>query len=232
MELRPNVAVGHVLHWTDDLDGARVLLRAGIRPGGGRKASRQASRSCCGPWPRTRAGPVTGRGPSSWRRKVTAWPRIPAARRRSRSCRRRADSCTPTAAGSTLACATRRARWNSPGTSGMPLLAAMAAQPFGIAALSAGTPRAPTQRLGPLAEAVLAAGMAEPAAVPVRSRRDRGAHPAGLSWRGRGPARPVRGPVGSAGPGMGHRHRAAVPGPAAGRPRRPRRRRGRAGVRR
>ena len=25
MELRPNVAVGHILHWTDDLDGARVL---------------------------------------------------------------------------------------------------------------------------------------------------------------------------------------------------------------
>ena len=27
MELRPNVAVGHILHWTDDLDGARILYQ-------------------------------------------------------------------------------------------------------------------------------------------------------------------------------------------------------------
>ena len=27
MELRPNVAIGHILHWTDDLDGARLLYQ-------------------------------------------------------------------------------------------------------------------------------------------------------------------------------------------------------------
>ena len=26
IELRPTVAVGHILHWTDDLDGARLPL--------------------------------------------------------------------------------------------------------------------------------------------------------------------------------------------------------------
>lgn len=27
MELRPNVAVGHILHWTNDLDGAPILYQ-------------------------------------------------------------------------------------------------------------------------------------------------------------------------------------------------------------
>ena len=49
------------------------------------------------------------------------------------------------------------------GNLGMPLPAAMAAQAFGIAALSAGDARGAHQRLGPLAAAVLAAGVAEPA---------------------------------------------------------------------
>ena len=44
----------------------------------------------------------------------------------------------------------------------MPLLAAMAAQAFGIAALSTGDARGAHQRLGPFAEAVPAVGAAEP----------------------------------------------------------------------
>ena len=66
-------------------------------------------------------------------------------------------------------------------------------------------------------------------AVPLPSRRDRSAHAAGRTWPGRGPARPLRGPVGPAGPGVGHACRLPVPGTAARRPRRPRRRRGSTG---
>ncbi len=49
------------------------------------------------------------------------------------------------------------------GKLGMPLLATMAAQAFGIAALSAGDARAAHKRLGPFADSALAAGLAEPA---------------------------------------------------------------------
>ena len=162
MELRPNVAVGHLLHWTDDLDGARVLyeqeyaraVEEGVKTGLPFVLWALAeNEGWAGNWPRAEQLAAEGYRLAEDSGSPAAIAFMSVARAPLHAYRGRTDAGLRDAVRATELAAEL----------GMPLLAAMAAHAFGIAALSAGDAAAAHQQLGPLAEVALAAGATEPA---------------------------------------------------------------------
>ena len=162
MDLRPNVAIGHLLHWTGDLDRARVLyeqeyaraVEDGAETGLPLVLWAMAeNEGWAGNWPRAEHLAAEGYRLAEDSGSQAAIAFMSAARALLHAYRGRIDAGLRDAAR-----AAELAR-----QVGMPLPAATAAQAYGIAVLSAGDARGAHQRLGPLAEAVLATGMAEPA---------------------------------------------------------------------
>ena len=161
MDLRPNVVVGHLLHWTDDLDGARVLyeqeyalaVEQGVQTGLPFVLWALAeNEGWAGNWPRAEQQAAEGYRLAEDSGSPAAIAFMSAARGPLHAYRGRIDAG--------LRDAVRAI--GLAGELGMPLLAVMAAQAFGIAALSTGDARSAHQRLGPFAEAVPAVGAAEP----------------------------------------------------------------------
>lgn len=162
MELRPNVAVGHILHWTDDLDGARVLyeqeyaraLEQGVQTGLPFLLwALSENESWAGNWPRAEHLAAEGYGLAEDSGSPAAIAFMSAARGLLHACRGRIDAGQRDAAHAVEVA----------GTLGIPLLAVTAAQIFGIAALSEGDARGAHERLDPFAAAALAEGIGEPA---------------------------------------------------------------------
>jgi DNA-binding CsgD family transcriptional regulator len=162
IELRPKVAVGHILHWTDDLDGARILyqqeyakaMEQGVQTGLPLLLWAQAeNEGWAGNWPRAEHLAAEGYSLAEDSGSLGAIAFMSAARGLLHAYRGRVDAGQRDAAR-----AVELAR-----NLGMPLLATMAAQVFGIAALSTGDARGAHERLAPFAETTLAAGVAEPA---------------------------------------------------------------------
>ena len=162
MDLRPNVVVGHILHWTDDLDGARVLyeqeyalaLQQGVETGLPFVLWALAeNEGWAGNWPRAEELATEGYRLAEDSGNPAAIAFMSVARGPLHAYRGRIDSGVRDAAR-----AVKIAR-----ELGMPLLAAMAAQTFGIAALSTGDVMGAHEWLGPFAEVVPAIGVAEPA---------------------------------------------------------------------
>ncbi len=161
MDLRPNVAVGHVLHWTGDLDGARALyereynraVEDGVETGLPFVLWALAeNEGWAGNWPRAEHLAAEGYRLAEDSGSLVAIAFMSAARGLLHAYHGRIDAG--------LRDATRAMELSE--KLGMPLPAATAAQAFGIAALSAGDPAGAHARLGPLAESALAAGLAEP----------------------------------------------------------------------
>lgn len=161
IDLRPGVAVGHILHWTDDLDGARVLYQQeyvmarenGIQTGLPLLLWAQAeNEGWAGNWPRAEYLAAEGYRLAEDSGSLWAIALMAAARGLLHAYRGRLD-----AARSDAALAVGFARYL-----GMPLLATMAAQVLGIAALSAGDARQAHMQLGPIAASASAAGVTEP----------------------------------------------------------------------
>ena len=162
MDLRPDVAIGHLLHWTGDLDRARVLYEqeyARAMEDGAETGlpfllwAMAENEGWAGNWPRAEQLAAEGYRLAEDSGSPAAIAFMSAARGLLHAYRGRIDAGLRDAARAV----------ELAGNLGMPLPAAMAAQAFGIAALSAGDARGAHQRLGPLAAAVLAAGVAEPA---------------------------------------------------------------------
>jgi DNA-binding CsgD family transcriptional regulator len=162
MELRPNVAVANILHWTDDLDGARILyqqeyakaMEQGVQTGLPLLLWAQAeNEGWAGNWPRAEDLAAEGYSLAEDSGSLGAIAFMSAARGLVHAYRGRIDAGQCDAAR-----AVELARKLE-----MPLLATMAAQAFGIAALSAGDARGAHERLGPFAAATLADGIREPA---------------------------------------------------------------------
>jgi len=162
MELRPNVAVGHIRHWTGDLDGARVLyeqeyaraVQQGVETGLPFMLWALAeTEGWAGNWRRAEQLAAEGFGLAEDSGSPVAIALMSAARGQLHACRGRIDAC--------LRDATRATDLAK--HLGMPLLAAMAAQGYGIAALATGDALGTHQQLGPLAAATISAGIAEPA---------------------------------------------------------------------
>jgi DNA-binding CsgD family transcriptional regulator len=162
VELRPNVAVGHVLHWAGELDRARELYENEYA-----RATEQGvetglpfllwalaeNEAWAGNWPRAEQVAAEGcrLAVDSGSRVAIAF--MSASRGLLHAYRGQTD------AGMRLA--TQAAAFAS--EAGMPLLAASAAQSFGVAALSEGDAATAHRLLGPLADAVQAVGVTEPA---------------------------------------------------------------------
>jgi DNA-binding CsgD family transcriptional regulator/tetratricopeptide (TPR) repeat protein len=162
MDLRPDVAIGHLLHWTGDLDRARVLYEQeyarAMEDGAGTGLpfllwAMAENEGWAGNWPQAEQLAAEGYRLAEDSGSPAAIAFMSAARGVLHAYRGRIDAALRDAA--------RAAELA--GRLGMPLPAAMAAQAFGIAALSAGDAAGAHQRLGPLAAAVLAVGVAEPA---------------------------------------------------------------------
>ena len=162
MELRPNVAVAHILHWTDDLDGARILyqqeyakaMEQGVQTGLPFLLWAQAeNEGWAGNWPRAEDLAAEGYSLAEDSGSLGAIAFMSAARGLVHAYRGRIDAGQCDAAR-----AVELARKLE-----MPLLATMAAQAFGIAALSVGDARGAHERLGPFAQTALADGVGEPA---------------------------------------------------------------------
>ena len=162
MELRPSVVVGHILHWTDDLDGARVLyeqeydraVEQGVKTGLPFVLWALAeTEGWAGNWARAEHLAADGCSLAEDSGSPAAIALMSAARGLLHAYRGRIDAGLGDAARAVELAA----------EIGMPLVAAMAAQAFGIAALSAGDPGSAHERLGPFTEATLAVGVAEPA---------------------------------------------------------------------
>lgn len=162
MELRPNVAVGHLLHWTDDLDGARVLyereyalaVEQGVETGLPFVLWALAEdEAWAGNWRRAEQLAAEGYRLAEDSGSLAAIAFMSVARGPLHAYRGRIDAGLHDAARAV----------ELAGKLGIPLLAAMAAQTFGIAALSAGDALNAHRYLSPFAEAVRAAGPAEPA---------------------------------------------------------------------
>jgi DNA-binding CsgD family transcriptional regulator len=161
MELRPGVVVGHILRWTDDLDQARILyeqeygraVEQGVRTGLPFVLWAMAENEVwAGNWSRAEHLAEEGYSLAEDCGSPAAIAFMSAARALLRAHRGQVDTGLDDAA--------RAAELA--GTLGMPLVAIMAAQAFGIAALSAGDPGGAHERLGPFAETTLSAGVAEP----------------------------------------------------------------------
>jgi DNA-binding CsgD family transcriptional regulator len=162
MELRPNVVVAHILHWTDDLDGARILyqqeyakaMAQGIQTGLPFLLWAQAeNESWAGNWPRAEDLAAEGYSLAEDSGSLGAIAFMSAARGLVHAYRGRIDAGQRDAARAVELASELE----------MPLLATMAAQAFGIAALSAGDARGAHERLGPFAATILADGVREPA---------------------------------------------------------------------
>ena len=162
MDLRPNVAVGHLLHWAGDLDGARVLYEQeyarAVEDGAETGLpfllwALAENEGWAGNWPRAEHLAAEGYRLAEDSGSPAAIAFMSAARGLLHAYRGRIDAGLRDAARAV----------ELAGELGMPLPAAMAAQAFGIAALSAGDAAGAHERLGPLAETALAAGVAEPA---------------------------------------------------------------------
>ena len=162
MDLRPNVAVGHLLHWSGDLDGARALYKQehdravedGVETGLPFVLWALAeNEGWAGNWPWAEQLAAEGYGLAEDSGSPAAIAFMSAARGLLHAYRGRIDAG--------LRDATRAVELA--GELGMPLPAGTAAQAFGIAALSAGDPAGAHARLGSFAETTLAAGLAEPA---------------------------------------------------------------------
>jgi DNA-binding CsgD family transcriptional regulator len=162
MELRPNVAVGHILHWAGNLDGARACY--------GREYARAVEEGTETSLPMLLWAMAENEGwAGNWQRaRHLVTEGYSAAE----------DSGVPLAVGFMSAVRGLLLAYqgdidsaNHDGTRavelaqalGIPLLAIIGAQVFGIAALSAGDARGAHERLAPFAEPVLAHGMKEPA---------------------------------------------------------------------
>ena len=162
MDLRPNVALGHLLHWTDDLDGARVLyeqeyaqaMEQGVKTGLPFVLWALAeNEGWAGNWPRAEQVAAEGYRLAEDSGSPAAIAFMSVARGLMHAYRGRIDAGLYDAAHA----------MELAGELGMPLPAAMAAQAFGIAALSTGDATGAHERLGPFADAFLAVGPAEPA---------------------------------------------------------------------
>ena len=162
MELRPSVVVGHILHWTDDLDGARVLyeqeydlaVAQGVKTGLPFVLWALAeNEGWAGNWARAEHLAADGYSLAEDSGSPAALAFMLAVRGLMHAYRGRIDAGLADAAR-----AVELAR-----ELGMPLVADMAAQALGIAALSVGDPGCAHEQLGPFAEATLAVGVAEPA---------------------------------------------------------------------
>lgn len=162
MELRPNVAVGHILHWTDDLDGARVLYQQEYAMAVEQGAetglplvlwAMAENEGWAGNWPRAEQLAAEGCRLAESSGSLAAIAFMSAARGLLHAYRGRVDAGLRDAARAT----------ELAGKLGMPLLAVMAAQAYGIAALSTCDATGAHERLGPFAAAVPAVGAAEPA---------------------------------------------------------------------
>ncbi len=161
MELRPRVAIGHVLHWADDLDGARFLYEQeyahavdeGVETGLPLVLWALAeNEGWAGNW--TRAEQLVAEG---YRLAEDSGSPVPlaimsAVRGLLHAYRGRIEAGLQDA---------MRAM-EVGGQVGVPLLGTIAAQVFGVAALSTGDAMGTHARLGPLADALLTAGVMEP----------------------------------------------------------------------
>lgn len=162
VELRPNVAVGHVLHWMGDLDGARSLyeqeyaraVEQGVETGlPFLMWALSENEAWAGNWPQAEQAAAEGYRLAVGSGSLAAIAFMSASRGVLHAYRGRI--------GASLCDAARATELAS--EMGMPLLAAIAAQAFGIAALSMGDARAAHERLSPFADAIRATGVAEPA---------------------------------------------------------------------
>ena len=162
MDLRPNLAVGNLLHWTGDLDGARILyereyaqaVEDGVETGLPFLLWALAeNEGWAGNWPRAEHLAAEGYRLAEDSGSPAAIAFMSAARGLLHAYRGRIDAGLRDAARAV----------ELAGQLGMPLPAAMAMQAFGIAALSAGDAAGAHERLGPLAETAFAVGVAEPA---------------------------------------------------------------------
>ena len=161
MEKRPNVAVGHVLHWSGDLDAARACYEQEYARAvaEGTETSlplvlwaMAENEAWAGDWQRAEELVAEGYGLAEDSASLAAVAFMSGARGLLHAYRGRIEPARRDAA-YVVGLAQ---------TLGMPLLAIIGAQPFGIAALSVGDPQGAHRELGPFAEAVLTAGMAEP----------------------------------------------------------------------
>jgi DNA-binding CsgD family transcriptional regulator len=161
IDLRPRVAVGHILHLTDDLDGARTLYQQeyarareqGVQAGLPLLLRAQAeNEGRAGNWPRAEHLIAEGY-------RLAEDSGSPAAMAYASASRGLLHAYQGRIAASQLDAA-RAVELAS--NLGMPLLAASAAQAFGIAALSSGDARGAQARLAPFLATIRVAGIAEP----------------------------------------------------------------------
>jgi DNA-binding CsgD family transcriptional regulator len=162
IELRPNVAIGHVLHWTDDLDGARALYDQDYDRVVAQGAKAELpfvlwalveTEGWAGNWERAERLGAEGYHLAENSGSPLAIGFMSVARGLLHAYRGRVDA--------SLRDATRAI--DIAGQLGMPLLAIMAAQCFGITALPAGDVMALHRRLAPFREMVSIVTRAEPA---------------------------------------------------------------------
>ena len=217
MELRPNVAVGHILHWTDDLDGARILYEQeyarAVEHGDETGLpfllwALAENEGWAGNWPRAEQFAAEGSSLAEASGSPAATALMSAARGLLHAYRGRIDA--------SLRDATRATELAS--QIGMPLIAATAAQAFGIAALSMSDPLGAHDRLGPIAEAIAVGGVAEPALCRFLPDEIEALTRLGELGTAEALAGPFESRSAQLRTRMGHRHRQPVPGTAAGRP--------------
>ena len=161
VEKRPNVAVGHVLHWAGDLAGARACyeqeyaraVAEGVETSLPLLLWAMAENEAwAGDWQRAEQLATEGYGLAEDSASPAAIAFMSGTRGLLHAYRGRIE---PARADGARALEQARAL-------GIPLLAIVGAQPLGIAALSVGDAEGAHAQLGPVAEAALAAGMAEP----------------------------------------------------------------------
>ncbi len=161
VETRPNVAVGNVLHWAGDLCGARACyeqeyaraVAEGVETSLPLLLWAMAENEAwAGDWQRAEQLTTEGYSLAEDSASPTAIAFMSAARGLLHAYRGRIEAARADAAR-----ALEQAR-----ALGMPLLGIVGAQPLGIAALSTGDAEGAHAQLGPVAEAMFEAGMAEP----------------------------------------------------------------------
>jgi DNA-binding CsgD family transcriptional regulator len=162
IDLRPKFAVGHILHLTGDLDGARILYQQeyaaataqGVRTGLAMLLWAQAeNEGWAGDWPRAEHLAAEGHVLAEDSGSLEAMAFMSASRGLMHAYRGRIDASHSDAMHA-VELATHL---------GLPLLATFAARAFGIAALSTGDARGAYEQLKPFAAATHALGIGEPA---------------------------------------------------------------------
>ena len=161
IEKQPNLVIGHILHWTGDLSEARSCYEQEYA-----RAATEGSETSlplvlwamaeneawAGDWHRAEQLVAEGYGLAEDSASPAAIALMSGVRGLLHAYRGRIESARRDAA---RAVEVARAL-------GMPLLEFTGAQPLGIAALSVGDAQGADEKLGPFAEAALAAGMVEP----------------------------------------------------------------------